>query len=223
MPARAGLQGRHDQRWVNDAPAEDADVGIAVDDATCRQYSADIQLTEPGLAAIIDDIVIARESSCASKTSSPTSAATLQLRCSSLSRYLPLSIDYQAADSTDEVWRMPHARADADAHHAAERLNYGRHRLRQRDAVADPMCVEPQSALYSRRRAGSRGVPVVSAAFVGTSHLERARQLLPGCGAWRPQLRSDHRQHLPKGVCERLPYPLQCPNGRALVLGEHAP
>ena len=48
---------------VNDAPAlKIADVGIAVDGATdAAGAAADIQLTQPGLAAIIDGIVIARE------------------------------------------------------------------------------------------------------------------------------------------------------------------
>jgi H+-transporting ATPase len=48
---------------VNDAPAlKIADVGIAVDGATdAAGAAADIQLTEPGLAAIIDGIIVARE------------------------------------------------------------------------------------------------------------------------------------------------------------------
>ena len=67
---------------VNDTPAlKSADVGIAVDGATdAARAAADIQLTQPGLAAIIDGIVIAR--SCFSRISNFLTyriAATLQL------------------------------------------------------------------------------------------------------------------------------------------------
>ncbi len=93
---------------VNDAPAlKISDVGIAVDGATdAAGAAADIQLTRPGLSAIINGIVISRKIFVRIRNFlTYRIAATLQLLFFFfIAVFMFVPREYQPADSTDSVW-----------------------------------------------------------------------------------------------------------------------